>query len=83
MKTIGLLGGMSWVATVPYYKRLNELVAEEAGATHSARILLYSVDFAEVEALHRQRGIASRRHVGRLVVPPDVAHGATLIFEAA
>ena len=40
-------------------------------------------DIAEVEALHRQNGIASQRHVGRLVVPPHAAHGATLIFEAA
>jgi Glyoxalase-like domain len=39
-------------------------------------------DIAEVEALHRQNEIASHRHVGRLVVPPQVAHGATLIFEA-
>jgi hypothetical protein len=38
---------------------------------------------AQAEALHRRNGIASRRHVGRLVVPPEVAHGATLIFEAA
>jgi Glyoxalase-like domain len=40
-------------------------------------------DIAEVEALHRRNGIASQRQVGRLVVPPHVAHGATLIFEAA
>jgi Glyoxalase-like domain len=40
-------------------------------------------DIAQAEALHRQNGLASRRHVGRLVVPPDVAHGATLIFETA
>jgi hypothetical protein len=40
-------------------------------------------DIAQAEALHRRSGIASRRHVGRLVVPPDVAHGATLIFETA
>jgi hypothetical protein len=40
-------------------------------------------DIAAVEILHRQNGIASQRHVGRLVVPPHVAHGATLIFEAA
>jgi hypothetical protein len=38
-------------------------------------------DIAQAEALHRQNGIASKRHVGRLVVSPDVAHGATLIFE--
>jgi hypothetical protein len=40
-------------------------------------------DVAQAEALHRQNGVASQRHVGRLVVPPDVAHGATLIFETA
>ena len=40
-------------------------------------------DIALVEALHRQNGIASHRHVGRLVVPPHAAHGATLIFEVA
>jgi hypothetical protein len=38
-------------------------------------------DIVQAEALHRQRGIASRRHAGRLIVPPDVACGATLIFE--
>jgi hypothetical protein len=40
-------------------------------------------DIAQAERLHRQGGIASQRHVGRLVVPPDIAHGATLIFETA
>jgi catechol 2,3-dioxygenase-like lactoylglutathione lyase family enzyme len=40
-------------------------------------------DIVQAETLHRQHGIASRRHAGRLVVPPDVAHGATLIFETA
>jgi hypothetical protein len=40
-------------------------------------------DIAQAEALHRQRGIVSQRHVGRLVIAPDVAHGATLIFETA
>lgn len=40
-------------------------------------------DMAQAEASHRQNGVASRRHMGRLVVPPDVAHGATLIFETA
>ena len=40
-------------------------------------------DMAQAEALHRQNGVASRRHAGRLVVPPDLAHGATLIFETA
>jgi hypothetical protein len=40
------------------------------------------MDIAQADAWHRANGVASRRHVGRLVVPPDLAHGATLIFEA-
>ena len=49
MKTIGLLGGMSWIATVPYYIRLNELIAEKLGNIHSARILLYSIDYERIK----------------------------------
>lgn len=51
MKTIGLLGGMSWESTVPYYQRINELVRERLGGLHSAKLVLYSVDFHEVERL--------------------------------
>ena len=51
MKTIGLLGGMSWESTVSYYRLINEAVRERLGGLHSARCVLYSVDFAEVEAL--------------------------------
>lgn len=50
MKTIGLIGGMSWESTLEYYRILNEGVKERLGGLHSARCLLYSVDFAEVEA---------------------------------
>ena len=50
MKTIGLLGGMSWESTVPYYQIINETVKKALGGLHSARILLYSVDFADIEA---------------------------------
>lgn len=50
MKTIGLLGGMSWESTVTYYQIINETVKEALGGLHSAKILLYSVDFAEIEA---------------------------------
>jgi aspartate racemase len=53
MKTIGLIGGMSWESTVSYYRLLNEAVKERLGGLHSARCVLYSVDFAEVEALQR------------------------------
>ena len=49
MKTIGLLGGMSWESTVTYYKIINETVKERLGGFHSGKILLYSVDFAEIE----------------------------------
>lgn len=51
MKTIGLLGGMSWESTVSYYTMINEAVKMRLGGLHSAKILLYSVDFAEIEAL--------------------------------
>ena len=50
MKTIGLLGGMSWESTVTYYQLLNETIKERLGGLHSAKILLYSVDFEEIEA---------------------------------
>ena len=49
MKTIGLIGGMSWESTVTYYQIINETVKRELGGLHSAKILLYSVDFAEIE----------------------------------
>lgn len=53
MKTIGLIGGMSWESTVLYYQLINEGVKQRLGGLHSARIILYSVDFAEVEHLQR------------------------------
>ena len=49
MKTIGLIGGMSWESTVTYYQIINTVVKEQRGGLHSAKILLYSVDFAEIE----------------------------------
>ena len=50
MKTIGLIGGMSWESTVTYYQIINEVIKSELGGLHSAKILLYSVDFAEIES---------------------------------
>ncbi|MBJ3592321.1 aspartate/glutamate racemase [Salmonella enterica subsp. enterica serovar Saintpaul] len=50
MKTIGLLGGMSWESTIPYYRLINEGVKQRLGGLHSAQILLHSVDFHEIEA---------------------------------
>lgn len=49
MKTIGLIGGMSWESTVTYYQVINETVKRELGGLHSAKCLLHSVDFAEIE----------------------------------
>ena len=49
MKTIGLIGGMSWESTVTYYQLINEAVKKSLGGLHSAKILLYSVDFQEIE----------------------------------
>ena len=53
MKTIGLLGGMSWESTVPYYRIVNETVRERLGGLHSAKVVLYSVDFHDIEELQR------------------------------
>jgi aspartate racemase len=51
MKTIGLIGGMSWESTAVYYKLINELIRQRLGGLHSAKILLYSFDFHEIAAL--------------------------------
>ena len=51
MKTVGLLGGMSWESTVPYYRIINEEVKQRLGGLHSAKIVLYSVDFQPIEEL--------------------------------
>ncbi|MGY3879295.1 aspartate/glutamate racemase family protein [Aeromonas enteropelogenes] len=68
MKCIGLLGGMSWESTVSYYQALNRGVKARLGGLHSARVLLSSVDFAEIERL---------QHAG------DWAATARLLAEAA
>ena len=54
MKTIGLLGGMSWESTALYYQWINELVKEKLGGLHSARIAMVSVDFQEIEELQHK-----------------------------
>ncbi|MBB6115010.1 aspartate racemase [Rahnella inusitata] len=51
MKTLGLIGGMSWESTVPYYRMINEHVKQQLGGLHSAKLFLYSVDFYEIEKL--------------------------------
>jgi aspartate racemase len=54
MKVIGLIGGMSWESTTEYYRLINESIKEKLGGLHSAKCVLYSVDFAEVAELQRR-----------------------------
>ncbi|TJW13547.1 MAG: aspartate/glutamate racemase family protein [Mesorhizobium sp.] len=68
MKTLGLIGGMSWESTAIYYRLLNEIVRERLGGLHSAKLLLWSFDFAE---------IAERQHTG------DWQGAEVLLVEAA
>lgn len=53
MKTIGLIGGMSWESSAEYYRLVNGAVKRELGGLHSAQLLMYSVDFAEIEEMQR------------------------------
>lgn len=53
MKTLGLIGGMSWESTIPYYRQINQTVKQTLGGLHSAKLIIYSVDFHEIEALQR------------------------------
>ena len=54
MKTIGMIGGMSWESSLEYYRIINEAVKERLGDLHSAKCLMVSVDFAEIEVLQRE-----------------------------
>lgn len=73
MKTIGLIGGMSWESTIVYYQMLNRMARDRLGGLHSAKLLLWSFDFAEIEALQAagdwgaatQAMIAAARNVER------------------
>jgi aspartate racemase len=55
MRTIGLIGGMSWESTETYYRRINEGIKERLGGLHSAEIILHSIDFGPMEELQRKR----------------------------
>lgn len=54
MKTIGLIGGMSWESSLLYYRLVNEGVKQRLGGLHSARCIMYSVDFADIEPLQHE-----------------------------
>lgn len=74
MRTIGLIGGMSWESTAEYYRILNERTRERLGGLHSARCVLHSLDFAEIEQLQVQ---------GRWAEAGEVLAAAARSLEAA
>lgn len=74
MKTIGIIGGMSWESTVSYYKAINEGVKQNLGGLHSAKIALVSVDFSEIEQL---------QHLGEWGETADILGNAARAVEAA
>ncbi|WP_303293632.1 aspartate/glutamate racemase family protein [Marinobacter sp. ST-43] len=79
MKTIGLIGGMSWESTQTYYQLINQRVRDELGRLHSARLVLYSLDFAEIEALQHQGDWAATGEILGAVGKALAAAGADFI----
>lgn len=74
MKIIGLIGGMSWESTIPYYRHVNEAIRERLGGLHSAKVILYSVDFHEIEQL---------QHAGNWLAAGGVLAEAARALESA
>lgn len=74
MKTIGIIGGMSWESTQTYYRLMNQKVREHLGGLHSAKVILYSVDFAEIEPL---------QHAGDWAGTADILAEAAQALETA
>ncbi|WP_256105449.1 aspartate/glutamate racemase family protein [Streptomyces sp. ODS05-4] len=74
MKTIGLIGGMSWESTAEYYRLLNEFTRDRLGGLHSSQCVLYSVDFAEIERLQVE---------GRWAEAGQILAGAARSLESA
>ncbi|KRG76439.1 racemase [Stenotrophomonas chelatiphaga] len=73
MKTIGLIGGMSWESTVPYYRLINETVRSTLGGLHSAKLMLISVNFHEIEML---------QHAGNWTAAGEAMAGAAQALHA-
>jgi aspartate racemase len=74
VKTIGLIGGMSWESTIPYYRHINEVVKARLGGLHSARVILFSVDFHDIEQM---------QHAGRWDEAGAMLANAALSLERA
>lgn len=96
MLPIGLIGGMSWESTVPYYRAINEGIRARLGGLHSARLILWSVDFHDIEMLQREgrwdeagRELASaasaleRAGAGLIVLATNTMHKVAPAIEAA
>ena len=54
MKTLGLIGGLSWYSTIVYYRTINQLTNKRLGSSHSAKLILFSVDFEEFRILQNK-----------------------------
>ena len=81
MKTIGLLGGMSWESTALYYQWINELVKEQLGGLHSAKIAMVSVDFQEIEELqHKNQWEESGEILSKAAQSVEVAGADFLVI---
>jgi len=75
VKTIGLLGGLTWESTIEYYRLINEGVRDKLGGLHSARIVMHSLDFAKVEHLQQ---INERERIPELHISRGVPGTATV-----
>jgi aspartate racemase len=81
VKTIGLIGGMSWESSIEYYRIINELVRERLGGLHSARCIMHSVDFAEVEPLqHEGHWAEAAEHMIRAAQSVEAAGADFLVL---
>ncbi len=81
MKTIGLIGGMSWESSAEYYRMINEAVRERLGGLHSAQCVMYSVDFAVIEALqHDGRWDEAGAMLGDVAARLDAAGADVLVL---
>ena len=81
MKTIGLIGGMSWESSIEYYRIINEAVKERLGGLHSAKCIMHSVDFAEVEPLqHEGRWDEAAEHMVRAAQSVEAAGADFLVL---
>jgi aspartate racemase len=81
VKTIGLIGGMSWESSIEYYRIINEAVKQRLGGLHSAKCIMHSVDFAEVETLqHEGRWEEAAEHIVRAAQSVEAAGADFLVL---